>query len=211
MSDQKEPMQPPDPETVEAAMSAAYVASRLTRGEDALYIAQRRASLGELHALAGANDLMQGADMLAASEDIDTVSAVVHSLNEDDLDDAMEIGAISGELAVLGDVLASMDMGTIAEFLGDRSQRLRELAVDNILRYGALRALTETLGETGSKMAALGEEEMAEGEARINLAEATNANSEAMALTGEEMIAEGLATLAAARGALDAGESFLPG
>jgi hypothetical protein len=67
------------------------------------------------------------------------------------------------------------------------------------------------LGETGAKMAALGEEEMAEGEARINLAEATNANSEAMALTGEEMIAEGLATLAAARGALDAGEAFQPG
>jgi hypothetical protein len=180
----------------------------LTRGEDALYIARRRASEGELTAAAGANDLMQGADMLAASEDIESMTAVVHSLNEDDLDDAMEIGSISGELAVISDVLATLEMETIAEFLLDRSQRLRELAVDNILRYGALRALTATLDETGEKMAALGEEEVAEGEARLSLAEAVTANSEAMAIAGEEMIAEGLATLAAAQGALDAGEAF---
>lgn len=203
MSDPKELPQPPDPEAVDAAMAAAYIASRLTRGEDALYIAHRRASMGELNAAAGVNDLMQGADMLAASEDIDSMTAVVHSINEDDLDDAMEIGSISGELAVLSDVLATMEMQTIADFLVDRSQRLRELAVDNILRYGALRALTETLGETGDKMAALGEEEVAEGEARIKLAEAATANSEAMSLAGEEMIAEGLAALAAAQGALD--------
>lgn len=208
MNDSKEPLQPPDPEAVDAAMAAAYVSSRLTRGEDALYIAHRRAALGEMAAVAGATDLLQGADMLAASEDIDSMAAVVHSLNEDDLDDAMEIGSISGELAVLSDVLATMEMETIADFLIDRSQRLRELAVDNILRYGALRALTETLGETGEKIGALGEEETAEGEARLDLAEAVSANSEAMAIAGEEMIAEGLATLAAAQGALDAGEVF---
>lgn len=208
MSKQNKPLQPPNPETVDAAMAAAYVSNRLTRGEDALYLARRRAAQGDLEAAAGANDLLQGADMLAASEDIDSMTAVVHSLNEEDLDDAMEIGSISGELAVVGDVLASLDMTTMSEFLLDRSQRLRELAVDNIMRYGALRALAHTLGETGEKVAELGAAEVAEGAARMDLADAVTANSEAMAIAGEEMIAEGLATLAAAQGALDAGSEL---
>lgn len=208
MSEKKEPLQPPHPETVDAAMAAAYVSNRLTRGEDALYLARRRREQGDLEAAAGANDLLQGADMLAASEDIDSMTTVVHSLNEDDLDDAMEIGSISGELAVISDVLASLEMETLSEFLLDRSQRLRELAVDNIMRYGALRALAHTLGETGEKVGALGEAEVAEGEARLGLADAVSANSEAMAIAGEEMIAEGLATLAAAQGALDVGDEL---
>jgi hypothetical protein len=49
---------------------------------------------------------------------------------------------------------------------------------------------------------------VAEGHARLGLGEAATANSEAMALAGEEMIAEGLAKLAAAQGALDAGEEL---
>ena len=146
--------------------------------------------------------------MLAASEDITTISAVVHALNEEDLEDVIEIGAISGELAVLSDVLAAMDMATVAEFLHSRSQRLRELAVDNIMRYGAVRALSESLHETSATVGALGEEEVAEGEARLDLAEAAIENSQALAAVGEEMIAEGLAALAAAQGALDAGEEL---
>ena len=76
MSEKKEPLHPPSPETVDAAMTAAYVSNRLTRGEDALYLARRRASIGEMEAAAGANDLLQGADMLAASEDIDSMTTV---------------------------------------------------------------------------------------------------------------------------------------
>ena len=208
MTDERDALVPPDPETVEAALTAAYVSHQLTRGHAALYTAARRASMGELESAAGVNDLMQGADMLAASEDITTMSAVVHALNEEDLEEVIEIGAISGELAVLSDVLAAMDMATMADFLLGRSQRLRELAVDNILRYGAVRALSESLRETSATVGALGEEEVAEGEARLDLAEAASANSQALAEAGEEMIAEGLATLAAAQGALDVGEEL---
>ena len=169
MTDERAPLVPPAPEMIEAALTAAYVSHHLTRGHDTLHLAARRASMSDLESAAGVNDLMQGADMLAASEDITTISAVVHALNEEDLEDVIEIGAISGELAVLSDVLAAMDMATMAEFLHGRSQRLRELAVDNILRYGALRALTETMSETGEKVGQLGEEESAEGHARLGL------------------------------------------
>lgn len=202
---EKEPFEPPSPEAADAAMMAAYVSNRLTRGADALYLAKRRALQSDLEAVAGINDMRQGADMLAASNDIDAMTAAVHSLNEDDLDDAMEIGAISGELSVIADVLATAEMETLADFLLDHSQRLRELAVDNILRYGALRALAKEIDDTGDKLAELGEEEVAEGAARLDLADAAAANSEAMTVVGEEMIAKGLAALAAAQGARDAG------
>lgn len=208
MTDEHDALIPPDPETVEAATTAAYVSNRLTRGQAALYLAGRRASLSDLEAAAGANDLMQGVDMLVASEDIDAMNAIVHSLNEEDVAEAMEIGAVSGELAVVSDVLATLEMDTLSDFILSRSQRLRELSVNNIIRYGALRALNETLGQTGEKIAALGEEEVAEGQARLDLADAAAANSEALAAAGEEMIAEGLAALAAAQGAIDAGEEL---
>ena len=121
MTDEQDALIPPDPETVEAAMTAAYVAHNLTRGHDALYTAARRASMGELETAAGVNDLMQGADMLAASEDITTISAVVHALNEEDLEDVIEIGAISGELAVLSDLILAGDMFSDLSFplIGD--------------------------------------------------------------------------------------------
>ena len=39
MSDEQEPMLPPSSEAVDAAMTAAFVSNRLTRGEDALWMA----------------------------------------------------------------------------------------------------------------------------------------------------------------------------
>ncbi len=205
MSKKQESPQPPNPETADAATTAAYVAHRLTRGADALYLAKRRAQQSDLETAAGINDMRQGADMLAASEDIEAITTAVHLLHDEDLDDAMEIGSISGELSVIADVLAAMELDTLADFLLDHGQRLRELAVDNILRYGSLRALTMEIDETGEKLAELGEEEVAEGAARLDLADAAAANSEAMTVVGEEMIAKGLAALAAAQGARDAG------
>lgn len=207
MSDEQGALNIPDPEAIDAAIAAAHVSHHLTRGQDALYMAARRASLADLISAAGVNDLMQGADMLAASEDIGTMSTVVHSLNEEDLQGVIEIGAISGELAVLGDVLATMEFETMAAFLRGRSQRLRELALENILRYGALRALGDSMRETGATVGTLGEEEVAEGEARLDLAEAAAANSQALATTGVGLIEDGLMMLGAATGVPDSEES----
>mgnify|MGYP003391152053 CR=1 FL=1 len=50
--------------------------------------------------------------------------------------------------------------------------RLRELAVDNIMRYGAVRALSESLRETSATVGALGEEEVAEAARSVAHAEA---------------------------------------
>jgi hypothetical protein len=118
-------------------MTAAYVANRLTRGEDALYLAARRASMGDLEAAAGVNDLMQGADMLAASEDITTISDRCPRPQrgrprgrDGNRRNLRRAGRAQRRAGLAGH-------GNMAEFLLDRSQRLRELAVDNIMRYGA--------------------------------------------------------------------------
>jgi hypothetical protein len=186
-----------------AATAAAVSSAKITAGSAALYAADRRATLRDITEAAGINDILQGADIVATSEDVALMSAAVSALNEDDLDDTMEIAAISGELSVLADVLATMDMAVMAEFVFDRSERLHEVAVDNILRFGAMRALSEAMGETSEDLAQMGEDEMIEGEARLDLSAAVGENAEAMAMAGEELIAEGLATLAAAQAAED--------
>jgi hypothetical protein len=188
-----------------AAETAAVSSAKLTAGSAALYGAERRAALRDITEVAGVNDILQGADLVATSEDVALMGAAVASLNEDDLDDTMEIAAISGELGVLADVLATMDMSTMAEFLFDRSERLHDIAVDNLLRFGALRALSEAMDDTSEDLAMMGEDEMMEGEARLEISDALGENAEAMAAAGEELIAQGLATLAAAQAAEDMG------
>ena len=141
-------------EMADREATAAYVASQLTRGEDALLSAERRARLSEMVATAGVNDIVQGAQLVVASEDVQALSAVVSALNADDLEDTMEIASISGELSVISDVLYAMDLPVISAFLQDRGERLKELAVDNIMRYGAVRALTEAMDEANRRFGA---------------------------------------------------------
>lgn len=197
MSDEKEV----DIKMTDSEATAAYIASQLTRGEDAILGAERRAMLSEMVANAGVNDIVQGAQLVVASEDVQALTAVVSALNTDDLEDTMEIASISGELAVISEVLYAMDLPIISAFLQDRGERLQELAVDNIMRFGAVRALTEAMSETGDEIAMMGDAEMFEGETRLEMAGIASASSQQMAAAGEEMIAEGLVALAASQGA----------
>src|SRR6186997_933127 len=72
-------------ETMRAARDTASIAveeavigtAELTRGMDAMLVADRLTSLSEVVSAAGANDINQGAELLATSSDIETVSAVV--------------------------------------------------------------------------------------------------------------------------------------
>jgi hypothetical protein len=193
----------PEQAMTEGEMTAAYIASQLTRGRDAMYGAERRAMLSDLAATGGLTDIGQGAEMLAAASDLTVMTAAVHSLNEDDLADTMAIAAISGELAVLADVVADLDLPLISEFLFERSEQLREMAAANIARFGTLRLLSESIEDAAEDIGEMGDDEVAEGVARLDLADAAMASSETMAATGEAMIAEGLATLAAAYGAAE--------
>jgi hypothetical protein len=68
-----------------AAAEMAAGASDLTRAEDALLAASRMADLSDVVEAAGAVDMAQGVELLAESEDVKTIGAIISLLSLDDL------------------------------------------------------------------------------------------------------------------------------
>jgi hypothetical protein len=139
--------------------------------------------------------------MIAASDDIEALSAVVGLMSDDDLDRGMELARMAGELWTVSDVVALLDMPVLAAFLEQRGEWLQEIAVETILSFGATRAVAQAMGETGAKVAGLGAEEMLEGFARGMASDRLAADSEALAETGAALAAQGLIETAAAEAA----------
>jgi len=91
----------------------AQAASDVTRGEDALLVADRLSAVSEVVAAAGVNDINQGVDLLVHSDDIAVQSVLVASLRADDLAaagvDLMADGIVEAAAAAeLGDVASEM-------------------------------------------------------------------------------------------------------
>ncbi|MCZ7670025.1 MAG: hypothetical protein M5U34_24055 [Chloroflexi bacterium] len=59
--------------------------------------------------------------MLAASDDIAVQGALIASLGEEDLEDAMAMASIAGQLLAVANVVADLDMPILAAFLADKS------------------------------------------------------------------------------------------
>jgi len=142
--------------------AVAVGASDLTRGMDKVIVAEGMATLGQV-AAAGAADVAQGAEMLATSEDIAVMSAIVRALSAKDLDRGLETARIAGEFAAVGDLGRRMGMPVLAAFLIDRSSKLRGIGVENLLRYSGTRALSEAMARAGARVSDLGAGEVAEG------------------------------------------------
>jgi hypothetical protein len=153
---------------------------------------------------AGVNDISQGAELLAASEDLEVLSALIDGMSVEDLEEGMDLAAISGQMAVAAEVMAELDMPIMAWFLEDRADWLREIAVDNLFRYGATRALSDAMAETGLQVAGLGADEVEEGVARMAASDGMAAVSAEWAEAGARKAVEGLAEMAAAEGMRDA-------
>jgi hypothetical protein len=132
----------------------------------------------------------------------------VGGISAGDLEDAMDLAAISGQLYVAGDVVAGLEMPVLAAFLEDRGQWLREIAVDTVLRFGAGQALADALAETGLDIEDLGAGEMAEGLTRVAVSEVAAARSDELAEAGAEMVAGGLVEMAAAEAMGEASEAL---
>ena len=62
-------------------------------------------------------------------------------LSAKDIARAMELGAVSGQLAVAADIVEAREMPVLAAFLEDKGNLLRTFAVDSIMRAVATRAL----------------------------------------------------------------------
>jgi hypothetical protein len=150
---------------------------------------------------AGAVDMAQGAEILAASQDLEVQSILVSGLSEEDLRLGMEMGAIAGQLAVAADVVAMLDMPVLAEFLANKGDDLRDLAVDAIIKFGATRAMSQTMEAMGAKIGAMGADEMVEGLARRTVAEAAAQRSEELAMAGLGYAVSGIENLEIAQAA----------
>jgi hypothetical protein len=134
-----------------------------------------------------------------ASDDLSVMSAIVAGMSADDLEEGMELAGISGQLVAASDVLEELDMPILSAFLYDRGEWLREIAVNNMLRFGATRALSEAMAETQEQIEELGTDEVNEGLTRMALSEDAAIASEELAAAGARLAAEGLAEIAAAR------------
>jgi hypothetical protein len=103
----------------------------------------------------------------------------VRALGKADLEIAMEIVAISGQMEVVSDIAAMRDLPLVAVFPDDKGAELHDLAVDAIVKFGATRAVAKSMAQTAARVGKLGAGEMVEGIARVVVAEKTASASEA--------------------------------
>ena len=146
--------------------------------------------------------------MLAESQDVEVQSEIVRALGRADLEFAMEIAAISGQIAVVSDIATLRDMPVLAIFLEEKGAALHELAVESIVKFGATRVVAQSMAQTASRVGALGANEMAEGMARVEVADRAAAASEAMAEAGADKIAEGMVEIEASQALRQAGQAM---
>ena len=172
----------------------------LREGVNAMAAAAAATRLGRAAARAGAKDVLDGTQVLMASQDIAAQSLAVEALSTEDLDLGLALAGMAGQLGAMTAVVDSLSTGVIAEFLDTRSEQLKQLAESLILRAGATGALAKTLAETSGAMAELGETEVAEGEAEFATSEEEAAEGEELAGTGLGLMMMGVAEAVEAEG-----------
>jgi hypothetical protein len=137
-------------------------------------------------------------EMLVAADDVETVSAVVGVMSLADLDRGMELARISGELQAASRIVDKLRMPLLSAFLDDRSGKMGQMAVDNILLASATRALAAAMAATGKKLEDLSATEVAEGIVRLAASGALADRSETLAAESGDSAAAGLDKLNAA-------------
>jgi len=180
------------------AVELASGASDLTRAEDLELVSERMSTLSEVVAVAGVTDVAQGAEMLASSDDVNVMSAIMGLMSEDDIEHGLELARLSGELMTVSEVVASLQMPVLTEFLYDRGELLQEIAVEQIRMAASTRGLARAMASTGKKIAGLGENEVAEGFARMAVSEGMAIRSEELAIGGAILAEQGIEKVATA-------------
>jgi hypothetical protein len=175
---------------------------------DEIAVAEGLSKISSVVAEAGVVDLAEGAELIAQSEDVGIQSEVVGFLSEADLDSAMGIAAIAGQLAAVADIVAMRDMPVLVSFLETKSNALHQLAVETVIKFAAGRAVAKSMAQTAGRVGELGVGEMAEGLARVGVAARTAQVSEAMAEAGAEKVVIGAVEIEAGRELTEAGRAL---
>ena len=173
-------------ETAQGLTSASFQVSAsairdATRADDVAVMAKRIGQLGEIVGDAGARDAAEGIAMLVASDNIEAISAMVGMMSVADLERGMELARLSGEMRVAGQIVTRLKMPVLAAFLGDRSERLNNCAINDVVRSSATRVVATALIATGADIRGLSEQEIAEGVVRMALESAMTERADDLA------------------------------
>jgi hypothetical protein len=133
--------------------------------------------------------------MLAASEDVGVVSALVGLMSLGDLDHGLELARLSGELSTVVEIINAMQMPVLSQFLGNRATRLHDMSVEQIRIAISTAGLSKTLAATGQKINTLGQNEVEEGLVRLAVSEAVAKESGRMAKVSDDLVAQGVAEI----------------
>lgn len=120
---------------------------------------------------AGRTDVMEGAELIATSGDLQALSALVGLMSEEDLESGMKLARIAGELWTVSDVVSLLDMPVLADFLESRGESLQQVAVDTLIWSTVSRNLAQVIGKTSLTVANAGAQEIREGFMRQAAAE----------------------------------------
>ncbi len=183
-----------------ALQATASAASDLTRAQDAARVAQRVEDIGRVVGAAGEADLAQGIGMMATASDIQALSTAFRALSNDDLDQGLRIGRISGELAIISDAVSLLNMPVLARVLDERSMALEQIGVQVLVQYMLGREMSKALEAKGIEVGAFGVNEAAEGMVRLALSDAAQERAADLDEMSEELAVSGL------KSAVEAGE-----
>ena len=173
-------------------------ASDATRGVDALKAARRAGRRSKKAAREGVRDVAQGSELISASEELAIESALVSEMSADNLEQGMRLASIAGQLWAASNVLETLDMPLLSDFLDDKGQELQDLAVDVLLRSGATQGLARAMTATSAEVGELGIGEVAEGFDRLVESEELENQSELLEDAGEQLTDQALAEVIAA-------------
>ncbi len=187
--------------TAVGVAEVASAASDLTRSEDAAVAAERMQQLSDVVGVAGVVDVAQGVDMLLKGGNVRAMGAIVSLMSKEELDRGLELARLAGELWTVSDVVGMLDMPVLSEFLGGRGSRLREIAVDQLLRYTGTRALAGAIKQEGAEIEAMGENEVVEGVVRMAASQAAAERSAELSVASDLLAMKGVDALATAAAA----------
>lgn len=187
--------------TAVGVAEVAAAASDLTRSADAAIAAERMQQLSDVVGVAGVVDVAQGVDMLLKGGNVRAMGAIVSLMSKEELDRGLELARLAGELWTVSDVVGMLDMPVLSEFLGGRGMRLREIAVDQLLRYTGTRALAGAIKQEGASIEAMGENEIVEGVVRMAASQAAAERSAELSVASDLLAMQGVDALATAAAA----------
>jgi len=171
---------------------AMRAASDITLAAAEFQVSTAAQALGAMAAIGAIVDMVQADRALLAAEDVDAMGRIVKSMSAEDLERALDLAAISGQLATVSDLAYGLEMTTLGSFLNISSRKLKGHAVESLVLMRGNRELARSMREVSEQLSGLGRTEAARAAVKIGLAESLQAKSEELADAAAGNVLRGL-------------------